>query len=120
MKRVRALKPLLEGIAGRHLSLDDQVQDATYFADLCLAEPREGNGLKHMRVTFSVSFSCFGSLVTIHNENVVPEEKVGQIRSALESQGLVWVDSVVLREPYTGSHAGFQGSTWMDRFFNYT
>jgi len=120
MERVRFVQPMLEKIAGRPLSLDDQIQDATYFADLCIAEPREVNGFKQMRVTFSVSFSCFGSLVTIYNENVLPEEKVRQMRTTLEEQSFVFVDAVQLREPYTGAHAGFHGSTWMDRFFNYT
>lgn len=120
MKRVRTVKPLLEEVAGRHLLLDDQVQDATYFADLRVAEPREVNGFNQSKISFSVSFSCFGSLVTISNENVVSDEKLRQMRSVLEAQGFVCVDSALLREPYTGSHSGFNGSTWMDRFFNYT
>jgi hypothetical protein len=120
LNRVCAVKPLLEDIAGCLMSLDDQVQDASYFADLCLTEPREGNGIEHMRVTFCVRFSCFGSLVTIYNENVLPDEKVGQLRSVLEARGFAFADAAVLNEPYTGSHAGFQGCTWMDRFFSYT
>ncbi len=111
---------MLEAIAGRPLSLDDQVQDASYFADLCVLEPDEKSEPKHMKVTFSICFSCFGSLVTIVNEHVVPDERVVQIQSALESQGFAVVDPESLREPYTGSHTGFQGSTWLDRFFNYT
>ena len=120
MERVGAIRPKLEEIAGRPLCLDDQVQDASFFADLFVAEPCEENGFQHMRVTFSVSFSCFGSLATIFNEGVFPEDTVSRMRTTLENQGFVFVDANQLREPYTGSNDGFKGRTWMDRFFNYT
>ena len=120
MVAVRTVRPVLEEIAGQPLFLDDQVQDASYFADLFIAEPQEANGFRCMRVTFSVSFSCFGSLVTISNENVFPEAIVAGMRMALENHGFIFLDADLLREPYTGSNEGFNGRTWMDRFFNYT
>jgi hypothetical protein len=120
MERVGNIRPKLEEIAGRPLSLDNGVQDATYFTQLRVLEPRSDNKFKIMRVVFAVTFSCFGSLATIYNEDVFAEEKVSQMRTALEDEGFVFVDAFQLRDPYTGTHAGFKGRTWMDRFFNYT
>ena len=115
-----SLRPALEAIAGRPLSVDDLVQDAAYFASLYLVEPREEESLRYDRMTFAISFSCFGSLVAIHNEGVFSDSTVERMIATLESHGFVHVPDDVLREPYTGPNEGFAGLTWMHRYFDYT
>lgn len=118
MSRVRELRPILEELAGNTLTIDDQVQDASYFASLSVTEPIGGK-VNHRREVFAIYFSCFGSLAAVWNEGVLSPATLDRIKDALERQGLVVLDAVQLREPYTGLHKGFAG-TWLDRFFNYS
>lgn len=119
IERLHAAWPLLDEIVGRRLSLDDQVQDASYFAELFFAEPREDHGVRRMQVIVSVAFSSFGSLVTICHEDPLSPEMIRRMEAVLAEHGFVGVDSAQLRLPYTGPHPGFAGKTWFDRFFNY-
>jgi hypothetical protein len=117
--KVRELRPIIESIAGRALTLDDQAQDATYFASLAISEPILGEP-NHRREVFAIYFSCFGSLAGVWNEGVFSQASMDRIKEELERHGLDVVDAAQLREPYTGLHKGFAGRTWLDRFFNYS
>jgi hypothetical protein len=117
--RIHALRPVLERIAGRSLVIDDQVQDATYFAALSITEPVDGRP-NHRHETFALYFSSFGSLVGIWNEGVLSQATLDEMIRAMENHGLVVVDAAQLQDPYTGRQKGFAGRRWIDRFFNYT
>ena len=69
--RLMALQPELERIADRPFVLDDQVQDASFFADLSIQ--RSGSQPNLIDTVFAIRFSNFGGLpqpgVTVRSSN---------------------------------------------------
>jgi hypothetical protein len=112
---------LLEEFCGREFALDDQVQDATYFASLVI-EKREETPFPHVTAVIEIPFSNFGNLFTLagnSQKETLEQSVIADIVSRLESFGFRFVDGRSLDEPYDGPNASFHGATWRDRFFNY-
>ena len=91
------------------LEFDDQVQDATYFAAYSITEPIEGKP-NYRREAFAIYFSCFGHLVAVWNDGIVPTGTLDKIVDKMKDQGFVVVSAKQLEEPYTGCHPGFSGA----------
>jgi hypothetical protein len=68
MAAVNAMKPQAEPILGQPLKLDDQVQDASFFAELFVFEDGAvgPNGATTMVFKVAIRFSTFGKMATIH------------------------------------------------------
>jgi hypothetical protein len=118
MERVRAVAADLERVLGLSFQLDDQVQDASFFADLA-AIRLDANGKQEC--IFTIRFSAFGKLFTIWQwENTaIPASDLATVISIVRSHGFEYVDAEALEESYTGSHPGFRHATWWVRFFDY-
>ena len=118
IEEVRSLKPEIERIAGRAFELDDQVQDASFFAELAVHKPSE----RVIETVFSVSFSSFGRLFTdwanCASERLMPQT-ASAIVARLKDAGFVHVSEAALALPYSGGNPVFAGQTWGHRFFDY-
>lgn len=118
LRRVREAHADVEQALGVAFRLDDQVQDASYFAAFfhCVAVADGAPG-----ENFSVIFSAFGSLFTVlqSRPGLASPAQVAQIRAIVSRHGFRYVDAAALEEPYTGAHPAFRNETWMGRFFSY-
>lgn len=115
---VRRLKPDVEQIAGHGFDFDDQVQDASFFAELAIHKP----GHRVIETVFGVSFSCFGRLFTDRANCAserLPQERVDAIIRRIQAAGLIHVSQDVLSLSYTGTNPAFAGQSWSHRFFDY-
>jgi hypothetical protein len=124
MQRVRSLQPRLEAILGERLRLDDQIQDATYCADLfVLDEEMNVEGMRFLISRIYISFSNFGDLATIAiGAKHLDRYPLSALSTALEEHGFVPIPAEALDEPYDGKLDRRYGwpATWRDRYFNYT
>jgi hypothetical protein len=125
MAAVKALKPYAEEILGQPLKLDDQVQDASFFAELFVFE--EGavgpNGVTVMVFKIALRFSTFGGMATVHTNSAASDLRnypVDRLARLLERHGFQYIDAQSLGEPYDGKLKGLGGeATWWFRFFDY-
>lgn len=124
-RRVVALKPELERIAGRSFVLDCCVQDASFFTDLSIQVAGLNPG--YIDTVFAVRFSNFGDLFTTWNHGPEQLTKVlaAELVAAVEVAGFRFVPQEALGQAYTGRHTGFRKMaassrvTWKTRFFDY-
>lgn len=110
-------------IAGSTFELDHHVEDATFFADLRIKRPGPPGFIVNV---IAVRFSSFGSLFTTFSNYAssqperLPEGVEAELVQTVSEAGFVYVSEGALETPYTGTHPHFVGSTWWDRFFDYT
>lgn len=120
MTRVRALVPILEAIVGRPLTLDEHVQDASFFTDVaCHREATHPGMGRVFEVIIAVRFSSFGDLFTVTFAADVAADVVSRVIDAVSDAGFVHVPADELAEPYTGRHPSFAATSWWIRFFDY-
>jgi hypothetical protein len=125
MAAVKALKPKAEELLGQPLKLDDQVQDASFFAELFVFE--EGavgpNGATTMVFKIAIRFSTFGKMATVHTNSAASDLRkypVDRLARLLEQHGFQYIDAPSLGEPYDGKLNGLGAdATWWFRFFDY-
>jgi len=129
MAAVEALKPHAERILGQPLKLDDQVQDASFFAELFVFE--EGavgpNGATVMVFKIAIRFSTFGKMATIHTNlaaSDLDKYPVARLADLLEKHGFQFIPVEALSDQYDGKLKGLGQSagaeaTWWYRFFDY-
>jgi hypothetical protein len=108
---VDQLRTSFESHLGYRPVLDDQVQDATHFAELQM-QPKISRELHAV-----IRFSKFGRLVTILFAEKLGDEKLQLVLHELQKHGYVYVPSEILESPYDGQMQGIE--TWMTRFFYY-
>ena len=120
MKRVKGLVWKLETILGVILKVDDQVQDASYFAEIYHRFlDREQN---QWNTSICFLFSSFGNLFTHWGNSDFCRPTENYIEEAIkyiESQGFVFVIGDVLEQEYDGLAEGLHGYTWHARYFSY-
>jgi hypothetical protein len=126
---VKALTPHAERILGQPLKLDDQVQDASFFAELFVFEDGavEPNGVTTMVFKIAIRFSTFGKLATIHTnsaESDLDKYPVARLADLLEQHGFNYIPAESLSERYDGKLTELGQSlggeaTWWYRFFDY-
>jgi len=120
MPAVEALVWDLERILGVMLKVDDQIQDASYFAELYNRHLNRGKNYWETSIGFL--FSSFGHLFT-HGSNTErerpPDDAIRRAVEFIESKGFVFVDADQLDERYDGIMTGLHDRTWMDRYFSY-
>jgi hypothetical protein len=120
INRVRALKPECDHIAGRVFDLDDNVQDASFFADIALHAPSQQRNV--IDTVFGLRFSCYGDLFTQlgpTGAERLPEVIAKQVINLTVAKGFVFVPAEVLEEPYIGENKIFLSENWWYRFFEY-
>lgn len=129
MTAVKALKVEAERILGQPLKLDDQVQDASFFAELFVFE--EGavgpNGVTTMVFKIAIRFSTFGKMATIHTNSVASDlgrYPIARLAELLETNGFQYIPAESLGERYDGRLKWLDKSvggdaTWWYRFFDY-
>jgi len=122
IEEIRALGPHLSVILGQPLRLDDQVQDASYFAEWFVHETEKrafsgiASGVAHHKV--SIRFSAFGRMYAIYPDselNPLPDEVKGRLIDFLASRKFVYVPSHLLELPCPSPIA----RDWQIRFFDY-
>jgi hypothetical protein len=129
MAAVKALKPDAEQVLGQPLKLDDQVQDASFFAELFVFEDGavRPDGVITMVFKIAIRFSTFGKMATIHTNSVVShlgQYPVARLADLLGKHGFQYIPAESLAERYDGKLAGLGqsvggGATWWYRFFDY-
>src|SRR5262249_59767760 len=107
MQTVREVQPRLEEILGHPLKLDDQVQDASFFAELFWLEDGavRPNGVVVHCFKIAVRFSSFGRMVTIHTNSAtsdLSQYPVKQLVAVLNQHGFQYIDPEALNELYDG------------------
>lgn len=115
-----SLQPHLERIAGRTFTLDDKVQDASFFGDLAIV--KAGERPNWFEYVFALRFSNFGKLFTVCNsssEKLSPDT-VARLVDAATTAGFAYVEPEALDEPYVGANRAFSEATWWARYFDYT
>jgi hypothetical protein len=124
MGQVKKLAPLLERIASRPFTVDESVQDASFFTDLSTYDEQampKGGVLR--KTILAVRFSTFGRLFIVWS--VCEEGKkldpsvVTQIVRAVAQRGYTYIDGESLNEPYSGPNPHLKGVSWRVRFFDY-
>ena len=119
--RVRALAPVIEQIIGRACKVDDQVQDASFLADIAAYEPASLEGRNVYVAALAVRFSNFGNLFTTWSSAPTPLDPVvaTKVINAVCERGFGYIDGAMLDVPYTGIDQRYTGGTWWVRFFDY-
>lgn len=117
---VEHLKPQLEAALGIELRLDQEVQDASFFADLGLLVHQPGpDGLVYLSYEIAFLFSWFSRLYTISG-NTWESRITKEARALLEQAGFTYVPEEALAEPYDGVNTPYEsGLTWWVRYFDY-
>ena len=115
MAAIRALRLHAEKVLGQALELDDQVQDASFFAELFVVTA--------MAFKIALRFSTFGRMATVRTNSAASdlgECAVTRLVSLFGAHGFCYVDPQSLSEPYDGELKGLGGeATWWHRFFDY-
>ncbi len=125
LARIRGITAQVEALVGLPLELDDNVQDASHFAELTnVTEPSHVPGLGLTSyINLGIRFSAFGRLVAIHHtveDSPLCATTLKELVEYLEAQGYVHISTEDLDQPYDGSNAfSEQISTWWDRYFDY-
>jgi hypothetical protein len=121
---VRQFLPAAEALIGQPLQVDDQVQDASYFAELFVFE--EGAvrpPVTAMVFKIAIRFSSFGRMATIHTNSALSDlgrYPVERLAALLEEYGFVYIPAEALAEPYDGVMPDVPADfTWWFRFFDY-
>lgn len=111
LERVENLRTSLEECLGFRPVLDDQIQDATHFAELQIKPQINREKCAVIR------FSKFGKLVTILFPEEMGAEKFSLVVNEMQRHGYIFIPSEMLDQPYDGRLEGI--ATWMVRFFYY-
>ncbi|MFL5329110.1 MAG: hypothetical protein ACJ8C4_09345 [Gemmataceae bacterium] len=126
---VKALKPGAERILGQPLKLSDQVQDASFFAELFVFEDGAvgPNGVMTMVFKIAIRFSTFGRMATIHTNSAASDlgnYPVARLADLLGQNGFQYIPAESLAERYDGRLKQLDQwvggeATWWYRFFDY-
>jgi hypothetical protein len=105
------------------------VQDASFFAELCVFEDRavDPSGATVMVVKITIRFSTFGKMATMHTNSTASDldkYPMARLANVLEQHGFHYIPAESLSERYNGKLKGLDQSvggeaTWWYRFFDY-
>lgn len=123
-RSVRQFQTAAEALLGQRLSVDDQVQDASFFGELFVFE--DGAVRPHvteMVFKLAIRFSSFGRMATIHTNSArsdLGRYPVDRLATLLDEHGFVYIPAEALTEPYDGVLPNVPADfTWWLRFFDY-
>ncbi|MEQ8473872.1 MAG: hypothetical protein RIC35_21930 [Marinoscillum sp.] len=103
--------------------LDDQVQDASFFADIRI--PHELVNNPRTDLEYSLRISNFGNLSTINFQDEYSEATTNKFIEAFKRTGFSYVNADELDNDYDGTFKQFRNSqgeyssTWYIRYFDY-
>lgn len=120
ISEVNRLKVDIERVLGVSTLLDDQIQDASFFADLSvLKQQPSSKGSLVFSHDICLRFSWFSKLVTIFGDRWREYDVFG-ILELLQENGFVYVPAGEVDELYDGINEPFEsGITWWIRYFDY-
>jgi hypothetical protein len=119
---VKSMAPALERIVGHTLTLDDSVQDASFFADLVAYEPQPRSEPEYLSGIYSIvciRFSSFGrmfSILSTSPDQSISEATKEHLIDFLVDRQFVYAPEALLDQPY---HRPDFISTWWIRYFDY-
>jgi hypothetical protein len=88
------------------------IQDASFHSQIFVPLPAGRLAL--------VRFSYFGDMVTVSDDEPVPEEMLQLLQQLFAQHRYVYVPAAVLSTPYTGIAPGIGGiDTWWIRYFDW-
>jgi len=117
-REVRAVWRELESQLGRTLPIEDgsRIQDASFHADIILWQQQSGKVIHRV----SLRFSNFGNMVTLTDEESVPDVEYRIIQSTLHDHGFTYVPTDELEKEYYGVIPDRRTiGTWWIRYFDY-
>ncbi len=95
-----------------HSETGSYIQDASFHSEITLP-------LQNPLVAW-IRFSNFGDMVTVSNDNPVPEGTLQVIQNLLAQHGYVYIPAEVLHTPYDGHAAGVGWiRSWWIRYFDW-
>jgi hypothetical protein len=109
--RIERCIATIEAIFGTQFDPEWGAQDADYCCEMYL--PLEADERVLIR------FSAFGEMVSVSEEEPVPEDVLCRLQQAFAQHRFVYVPYAVLNTPYTGCLQFSTIDTWWDRFFDY-
>ena len=118
----KLLKDLIDRL-NANFSVDDQVQDASFYCDIKVPIDLVIN--PKPQIGYSIRISNFGQLATINFESEYSELTVKTIIQSLEENGFIYISADDLHENYDGNFSEFHnilgGETpsWGIRYFDY-
>jgi hypothetical protein len=104
-------------------TIDDQVQDASFFWDIMI--PKELAIHPHTDLGYAIRISNFGRLATVTFQEEYSEATYLAFQNLIAQNGFEFLDAWELEDPYDGQWNDFKvvvGSrigTWFHRFFDY-
>lgn len=124
MKKVYIIKSKIENIISNELTIDECVQDASFFTELSTLKKSQNDGESFVYLyELSIRFSLFGNMVTIFSNtenNALNKYPIKEIVDMLQSDGYIYINSELLDEPYDGINKYIsKKDTWWTRYFDY-
>ncbi len=98
--------------AAQRSETGSHIQDASFHSQIYLSLPEGRFAL--------IRFSNFGDMVTVSEDDPVPEQMWQLLHQLFTQHGYVYVPAAVLGTPYTGTNPGVTGiDTWWIRYFDW-
>ncbi|WP_295817129.1 hypothetical protein [uncultured Deinococcus sp.] len=117
LRRVKVLSDSVRETLKLHFTLDEQVQDASFFADLWTERPgQRAVGLR---------FSSFGMMVLGFTDNVralTSQSFPPELLTLLREHNYIALHPEQVDHPYDGINSHLRGwadTTWFQRYFDY-
>ncbi len=115
-----------ESILDLKVKLDDEIQDASFFARIEFPVDKNYNREKDSKSTLNhiyFKFSNFGKLFTLgHNPDAENQyyKEILKCKEYLKEKGFIYIENIELDAPYDGVNEPYEeGLTWRIRYFDY-
>lgn len=110
----------LEPIVGVSLTIDENVQDASFFTDLACYREAYHRGIgKILTPIITIRFSYFGNLFTATKVDDFNEDAFNSAVVLVSKADFVYLPETQLHQAYTGANPHWANTTWWTRFFDY-
>ena len=122
-EKVVLLKEELEKTFNINFTINDQIQDASFFCDIKIPKFLINNFRND--INYSIRISNFGNLSTINFEDEIIEEVLAIIKVTLSKLDFTYISYDDLDVPYDGKFEAFknilnhQEATWYTRYFDW-
>jgi len=101
--------------AKSEFAVKDDIEDASFCAEVILGQKKTSLGLYEQRLIFS----NFGKMVTV-NDPDIPRDTIKLIKETLEGDGFYYIDFEIAESEYDGAIEDKDRiRTWFNSFFDY-